>query len=48
MTHPFPLNMNFGTLVVGLGCFPFDNGTYLSLSDSDKSIIRYSQFVKVR
>ena len=34
MTHPFPLNMYLGTLAVGLGCFPFDNGTYLSLSDS--------------
>ena len=32
--HPFPLNYNFGTLAVGLGSFPFDNGTYLSLSDS--------------
>ena len=32
--HPFPLNYNFGTLAVGLGSFPFDNGTCLSLSDS--------------
>ena len=32
--HPFPLNYNFGTLAVGLGSFPFDNGTYLPLSDS--------------
>ena len=33
-SHPFPLNYNFGTLAVGLGSFPFDNGTCLSLSDS--------------
>ena len=48
MAHPLPLNLYFGTLAVGLGCFPFDNGTYLSLSDSAESIIRHSQFVKVR
>ena len=29
-SHPFPLNLHFGTLAVGLGSFPFDYGTYLS------------------
>ena len=29
-THPSPLNLHLGTLAVGLGCFPFDHGTYLS------------------
>ena len=33
MTHPFPLNQYLGTLADGLGCFPFDNETYLPLSD---------------
>ena len=33
MTHPFPLNQYLGTLADGLGCFPFDNETYLTLSD---------------
>ena len=48
MTHPFPLNLYFGTLAVDLGCFPFDNGTYLSLSDSREPIIRHSEFNKLR
>ena len=26
--------MNLGTLIDGLGCFPFDHGTYLPQSDS--------------
>ena len=26
--HPFPLNNDLGTLAVGLGCFPFDDGPY--------------------
>ena len=26
--HPFPLNYDFGTLAVGLGCFPFHHGPY--------------------
>ena len=30
LESPLPLNLYFGTLAVGLGCFPFDNGTYLS------------------
>ena len=46
--HPFPLNAHFGTLIVGLGCFPLDNETYLTLSDSRSSIIRYSKFDRVR
>ena len=36
--HPLPLNLYFGTLVVDLGCFPFDNETYLTLSDSRSSL----------
>ena len=32
--HPLPLNRNFGTLAVGLGCLPFDRETYLTRSDS--------------
>ena len=38
VTHPLPLNLYFGTLAVDLGCFPFDNETYLTLSDSHKTI----------
>jgi len=30
----FPLNVYFGTLAGGLGCFPFDYGSYHSQSDS--------------
>ena len=26
--HPFPLNYHFGTLAVGLGCFPLAPGPY--------------------
>ena len=48
LTHPSTLNYTLGTLVVGLGCFPFDNGTYLSLSDSLLSIRWYSQFDRFR
>ena len=48
MTHPLPLNLYFGTLVVDLGCFRFDNETYLTLSDSLVTIIWYSEFDKVR
>ena len=47
MTHPFPLRLNFGTLAVGLGCFRFDNETYLTLSDSLLTVIWYSEFDKV-
>ena len=41
--------MYFGTLAVGLGCFPFDNETYLTLSDclakfsGILSLIRFSK-----
>ena len=31
-----------------LGCFPFDNETYLTLSDSRTSIIRHSEFDRVQ
>ena len=48
MTHRFPLNLYLGTLVADLGCFPFDDGTYLSPSDSIAPNIRHSQFVKFR
>ena len=48
MTHRLPLNLYFGTLAVDLGCFPFDDGTYLSPSDSIASNIRHSKFVKFR
>ena len=27
--HPFPLSLRLGALAGGLGCFPFDNRTYL-------------------
>ena len=47
MTHPFPLRLNFGTLAVDLGCFRFDNETYLTLSDSLRTIDWYSKFDKV-
>ena len=26
--HPFTLSHHFGTLAVGLGCFPFHDGPY--------------------
>jgi len=26
--HPLPLSTYFGTLAGGLGCFPFDHGSY--------------------
>ena len=29
---------NFGTLAVDLGCFPFDNDIYLTLSDSQRCV----------
>ena len=48
MSHPFSLNLYLGTLAVDLGFFPFDNGTYLSLSDSHESIIHHSEFNKLR
>jgi hypothetical protein len=32
--HPFPLSTALGTLAGGLGCFPFDYGSYHSQSDS--------------
>ena len=28
--HPFPLSTTLGTLAGGLGCFPFDHGSYHS------------------
>ena len=48
VTHPFPLNSYFGTLVVDLGCFPFDYETYLTQSDSLQSNICHSEFIKLR
>ena len=47
IAHPFPLNTHFGTLAVDLGCFPFDDGSYNSPSDSTASSVRYSQFDRV-
>ena len=49
MLHPLPLNLNFGTLAVDLGCFPFDDETYLTPSDSHtqvygiRSLIRFGK-----
>ena len=40
--------MYLGTLAVGLGCFPFDYETYLTQSDSRETIIRHSEFDKLR
>ena len=34
MSHPFPLSLKLGTLAGGLGSFPLDNETYLTLSAS--------------
>ena len=48
MAHPSPLNLYFGTLAVGLGCFPFDRETYLTQSDSRRASVRHSQFDKVQ
>ena len=39
LAYPLPLNLYLGTLVVELGCFTFDNETYLTLSDSLASSI---------
>ena len=39
MLLPFPLNIHFGTLAGGLGCFPLDYGSYHSQSDSRVSYI---------
>ena len=39
---------SFGTLAVDLGCFPFDNDIYLTLSDSQASILWHSEFDKLR
>ena len=36
---------DFGTLAVDLGCFPFDNDIYLTLSDSQEMCIRDSRYV---
>ena len=47
MIHPFPLNLNLGTLVVDLGCFPFDYETYLTQSDSRKTSMRHSEFDRI-
>ena len=33
---------------MGLGCFPFDNETYLTLSDSHETILRHSEFDRVQ
>ena len=37
--HPFPLNIYFGTLAGGLGCFPFEHGPYHPCSDSQVKLI---------
>ncbi len=46
--HPFRLNLNFGTLVDDICSFPFDNETYLTLSDAQAGNIWYSEFDKIR
>ena len=37
--HPFPLNIYFGTLAGGLGCFLFEHGPYHPCSDSQVKLI---------
>src|SRR5699024_2710852 len=38
-SHPFPLSVYLGTLTGGLGCFPLDNESYHTLSDSQRQVI---------
>ena len=47
MTHPFPLNLYFGTLAVDLGCFPFDYETYLTQSDSRTHLYGILSLIKI-
>ena len=48
--HIFPLSTALGTLADGLGCFPFDHGSYHSQSDSHalitaiRSLIGFGNF----
>ena len=39
--HPFPLNIYFGTLAGGLGCFPFEHGPYHPQSDSQVKLMAF-------
>jgi hypothetical protein len=41
---PFTLSYHLGTLAVGLGCFPLDNGRYHPLSVCRDCTLRYSEF----
>ena len=43
-----PKELSTGTLAVDLGCFPFDNDIYLTLSDSQASILWHSEFDRVQ